>query len=80
MRSMTSTDPPVVDPMPEPPEHPGSAACCGSGCDPCILDLHERAMEQYRQALREWRARHSETTSLYSRNSASAMPDSPATE
>ena len=56
---MTCTDP-ELDPMPLPPPDP--AVCCGSGCDPCVLDLHDREMERYRQALREWRARHPETT------------------
>jgi hypothetical protein len=58
---MTSAAPPIFDPMPEPPERPGIDACCGSGCDPCIFDLHDRALERYREALREWRARHPET-------------------
>ena len=51
------------DPMPEPPPLPEASACCGSGCDPCIFDLHDRAMERYRQALQAWRARHPEAPS-----------------
>ena len=47
----------AADPMPQPPATPDLDACCGNGCDPCIFDLHELAMDQYRQALRAWRAR-----------------------
>ena len=60
---MTSPPAPIFDPMPEPPQPPGIDACCGSGCDPCVFDLHDRAMERYRQALREWRERHPEAGS-----------------
>lgn len=48
---------PDHDPMPEPPEAPDINACCGSGCDPCIFDAHDMAMDGYRQALRAWRER-----------------------
>ncbi len=43
--------------MPQPPEPPDINACCGSGCDPCIFDAHDLAMDAYRQALRAWQAR-----------------------
>jgi hypothetical protein len=46
--------------MPEPPEQPDLDACCGNGCDPCVFDTYDLAMDRYRQALREWRARHPE--------------------
>lgn len=46
------------DPPPVAPPWPDDDACCGNGCDPCIYDLHAEAMERYRQALREWKARH----------------------
>lgn len=46
------------DPRPEPPPAPDFDACCGNGCDPCIFDLHDLAMDDYRRALRAWRERH----------------------
>ena len=46
------------DPPPQPPVAPDLDLCCGNGCDPCIFDLHDLAMDAYRQALRAWRARH----------------------
>ncbi|MEJ6001169.1 oxidoreductase-like domain-containing protein [Paucibacter soli] len=49
------------DPMPTPPPQPDLEACCGNGCEPCIFELHELAMDAYRQALRAWRARHPDT-------------------
>ena len=48
------------DPMPVAPPQPDFELCCGNGCDPCIFDLHDLAMDAYRQALRAWRARHPE--------------------
>ncbi len=45
------------DPRPESPEPPDLDACCGNGCNPCIFDLHDLAMDDYRQALRAWQAR-----------------------
>jgi len=55
---MTPTTLPDPDPMPLPPPQPDLDACCGNGCDPCVFDLHELAMDRYRQALRAWRSRH----------------------
>jgi hypothetical protein len=50
---------PTDDPMPQPPVAPELEACCGNGCDPCIFDLHDLAMDDYRQACAR-RARHPE--------------------
>ena len=58
--AMTDADP---DPMPQPPPQPDLDACCGNGCDPCVFDYYDLAMDEYRQALRAWRARHPETPS-----------------
>jgi hypothetical protein len=58
--SSTPTD---DDPMPVAPPAPDIDLCCGNGCDPCIFDLHDLAMDAYRQALRAWRARHPGTPS-----------------
>lgn len=52
-----ATDP---DPMPQPPPQPDLDACCGNGCDPCIFDLYDLAMDEYRRALRAWAVRHPE--------------------
>lgn len=60
MQGMSASAPPLPDPMPQPPERPDPDACCGNGCDPCVMDLHDLAMDEYRQALRAWRARHPE--------------------
>lgn len=54
-RAATGPDP---DPPPQPPPPPDLDACCGNGCDPCIFDLHDLAMDDYRRALRAWRVRH----------------------
>lgn len=52
--------PAALDLQPQPPLQPNFGDCCGNGCEPCILDLHDLAMDQYRQAMRAWRERHSE--------------------
>ncbi|WP_310387111.1 oxidoreductase-like domain-containing protein [Roseateles sp.] len=52
------------DPMPEPPAAADSGACCGNGCAPCIFDLHDLAMDQYRQDLRAWQARRGSSALL----------------
>ncbi|MFT7776210.1 oxidoreductase-like domain-containing protein [Roseateles sp.] len=57
MLPMTPPPAPDADPMPQPPLQPDLEACCGNGCDPCIFDLHDLAMDEYRRALREWRQR-----------------------
>jgi hypothetical protein len=36
------------------PEEPDPADCCGSGCARCIFDIHDEAMQRYREALRQW--------------------------
>jgi hypothetical protein len=58
MTAPVTSYPPADDPMPLPPEPPDINDCCGNGCDPCIFDRHDMAMDEYRRALREWRARH----------------------
>jgi hypothetical protein len=46
------------DPPPVPPTRPSADDCCRSGCDPCVFDLYNAAMERYDAALAEWEARH----------------------
>lgn len=53
----------AADPRPEPPEAPGPNECCQSGCIPCVYDMYDEAMGNYRDALKEWLARHPEASS-----------------
>ena len=45
------------DKQPTPPIEPALEDCCQSGCDPCIFDIYQDALERYRVALQEWQAR-----------------------
>lgn len=46
------------DPMPQPPVEPEAIDCCGEGCVPCIYDIYEQALADYREALAAWHVRH----------------------
>jgi len=50
------------DPKPQPPSTPDPLDCCGEGCVRCIYDVHEEAMDRYRDALAAWLARHPEAS------------------
>lgn len=56
------TNLPDADPMPLPPACADESACCGEGCDPCILELFAVARERYQAELEAWHARHPERT------------------
>lgn len=56
----TTTPPVDDDPPPVPPEAPAPEECCNSGCIPCVYDTYNEAMDEYRAALKAWRARHGE--------------------
>lgn len=49
-----------ADPEPQPPREPALEDCCQSGCDPCIFDVYQDALERYRLALQQWQARQAE--------------------
>lgn len=53
-------DPIDDDPRPLEPERPLNTDCCGSGCNPCIFDLYQSALQDYRQALHAWEIRQAE--------------------
>lgn len=71
MRAMLPCADSDREPMPEAPPPPDLEACCGNGCDPCIFDLHDLAMDRYRRALRAWCERHPDAPAADGR---SAMP------
>ncbi|MGB7480124.1 MAG: oxidoreductase-like domain-containing protein [Burkholderiaceae bacterium] len=59
-RSRRQPAAPPSDPAAEPPQAPVPPAledCCGSGCNPCIFDVYEDALERYRQRLAAWQQR-----------------------
>lgn len=47
-----------ADPRPLPPTRPHSDDCCRSGCDRCIFELYQEALERYRGELQAWEQRH----------------------
>ncbi|OBU87635.1 oxidoreductase [Chromobacterium subtsugae] len=46
--------------MPQPPFEVDDDMCCGSGCEPCILDIHQQELRAYRARLAAWEARQAE--------------------
>jgi hypothetical protein len=46
-----------ADPPPQPPVAPEADECCNSGCVPCVYDLYDEALAQYRLELAAWQAR-----------------------
>ncbi|MFC0692464.1 oxidoreductase-like domain-containing protein [Paraburkholderia humisilvae] len=58
-QSQRNEDPAArADPPPVPPTRPSPDDCCRSGCDPCVFDLYNEALERYDAALAEWETRH----------------------
>jgi hypothetical protein len=45
------------DPPPVAPTTPAPEDCCHSGCDPCVYQLYDEALERYEAALRTWQER-----------------------
>jgi hypothetical protein len=39
---------------PTPPATPLPGDCCGTGCIPCVMDIYEEEMDDYRKALAKW--------------------------
>lgn len=47
------------DPRPVPPVRPEAEDCCNGGCDRCVFDLYQDALERYEAELRAWLQRRS---------------------
>lgn len=48
-----------TDPEPHKPVDPDPLDCCGSGCARCIFDVHDEAMQRYRDQHAAWLLRRS---------------------
>lgn len=59
---MQDDDGPRLPPRPRPPD---SDECCGSGCDPCVFDLYEDALERWEARVErirvQWQARRQDS-------------------
>ena len=42
--------------LPPKPEPPDPAECCGSGCEPCILELYDDELERWEERVQHLRA------------------------
>lgn len=51
-RDNRATDGPRLPPKPEP------EPCCGSGCDPCVLEIYEEALERWEQRVAQIMAQY----------------------
>jgi hypothetical protein len=40
----------VIEPPP-PPDRPEPYECCGRGCEPCIFDYYNNALERWRETM-----------------------------
>lgn len=43
--------------LPAPPQPPEPEDCCGSGCDPCVYELYDEALERWERRVARIRAR-----------------------
>jgi hypothetical protein len=37
--------------LPPPPVKPEPDECCGGGCSPCVLDLYEQALQEWKETV-----------------------------
>lgn len=45
------------DPQPQAPSKPGNDECCHSGCTFCVLEMYQKDLAAYEEALRAWQQR-----------------------
>jgi hypothetical protein len=51
------------DPPPVPPVRPESGDCCNGGCERCVFDLYDEALERCETQLRAWQRRRDSASS-----------------
>lgn len=69
---MPATD----NPRPVPPIQPDIDDCCNSGCNPCIFDLYQDALERYRADLKIWEEKNNAKNNA--KNNPASTPARPA--
>jgi hypothetical protein len=58
MKNPPSSDKPTE--WPPEPERPDPSECCGGGCDPCIMDYYERAVENWKRKIAQYQQARSD--------------------
>lgn len=54
----------IIDAPPSPPQEPDPATCCGSGCVPCVWDIYDDELKEYRIRLAAWEAQHANASAI----------------
>lgn len=57
---MSASDDAIFDPEPEAPEPLADGACCGSGCENCVLDSYQAELSAYRLKHWQWAQRQAQ--------------------
>ncbi len=57
---MSASDDEIFDPEPEAPEPLADGACCGSGCETCVLDSYQAELSAYRLKHWQWAQRQAQ--------------------
>lgn len=57
---MSASDDEIFDPEPAAPEPLADGACCGSGCENCVLDSYQAELSAYRLKHWQWAQRQAQ--------------------
>ncbi|AQR63909.1 hypothetical protein BXU06_01615 [Aquaspirillum sp. LM1] len=68
---MSASDDEIFDPEPEAPEPLADGACCGSGCENCVLDSYQAELSAYRLKHWQWVQRQAQRQAGHGADGAS---------